>query len=120
MSAVEQGVEDRRVLTELLALEERCHGVPYLTEVERLAFEGMAETLECGRYQTMTARQRRWVNEVAGRVDVEPSVGPEDDEPREGVRFTEGPPPRGREVELLVRDHPTRPPTKRKKEEPDE
>ena len=83
-----------------------------LSERELEAFEGMLDTLEAGRFQTLTARQRKWVNDVAQRVHVEPSQGPEDDSPRE-QRFTEGPIPRGREIPMMIKGLAKAPPGRR-------
>jgi hypothetical protein len=102
----EQGERDQRVLREIIAV---AHD---LTANECEAFEGMLDTLEAGRFPTLTARQRKWANDVAQRVHVEPSEGPEDDAPQD-TRFTSGTIPRGREVASLVKGIVKCPPGRR-------
>jgi len=76
------------------------------------AFSSMLVNLESGRWDHLTARQRAWVNDVAERHGIEPSSGEVDDAP-EVIRLTRGPIPRGREVDLLVKDRPLKPPVRR-------
>jgi hypothetical protein len=80
------------------------------------AFHDMRDRLASGRQQVLTPKQRWWVNRVARQLDVEPSDGPEND-PKDDAppmtRLTSGPIPKGRDVELLVKDKPLKPPGRR-------
>jgi hypothetical protein len=75
------------------------------------AFYEMLVRLDERMQETLTPKQRKWVNAVAARSGfIEESEGPEDDGGPEPTRLTSGPVPRGREVPILVRDKPLRPP----------
>lgn len=74
---------------------------------ERQAFWDMLERLEVEEQSQLTDKQRSWVTETAERLDCADAVE---------SRFTDGPVPRGREVEILVKDKPLRPPTRRASE----
>lgn len=106
----EQGERDQRLLKELVAAVDDERG--RLSDSEQQAFEGMLDTLEAGRFPCLTGRQRKWANDVAERLGVEPSQGPEDDTPKD-TRFTQGPVPRGREVPLMVKGQAKCPPGRR-------
>jgi hypothetical protein len=99
MSDPSQHEGDLRLLNALLASD--------LSDLEAEAFEDMADRIAGDYGGVLTPRQRAWANNVADRVDVEPSEGPE---AIKDTRFTDGPIPRGREVPLLVKDRPLRPP----------
>jgi hypothetical protein len=113
----EQGERDQRMLKELIRGSEEDRAAPwrepYLKESEQQAFEDMLDTLEAGRFPSLTARQRKWANDVAERLGVEPSEGPEDDGAPKDTRFTDGPVPRGREVRSLVKGLAKCPPGRR-------
>jgi hypothetical protein len=106
MSA-EQRASDIRVLREIRATDDGEDA----RDVQE-AFEGMLIRLEEGQ-GTLSPKQRKWVNDVARRLEIEPSIGPEDDEGPEPVRFTSGEIPRGKEVELNVGPLPLKPPGRR-------
>jgi hypothetical protein len=108
--------EDVRALDEILSDDEHF-GPDRESECEPPeAFHDMLDRLTRGRQQVLTPKQRWWVNQVARQLDVEPSDGPEAD-PKDDAppmtRLTSGPIPRGREVELLVKDKPLKPPGRR-------
>lgn len=96
-----QNDDDLRVLRELTE------------EIESPAFDDMLEKLEAKLGSVLSPKQRRWVNQVAVQNRIEPSPGPEDDSAPEPVRLTAGEIPRGKEVALLVKDKPLKPPTRK-------
>ena len=79
------------------------------------AFVDMADRLEGRPGSILSPKQRRWVNQTARRLHVEPSEGPEDDELAEEpvTRLTAGDVPRGAEVPSMVGALPKRPPARR-------
>jgi hypothetical protein len=97
-----QREDDLRLLKELLELDDER--VP-------AAFHGMLVRLDRSGYP-LTPRQRAWANDVAKRVGVDSSDGPEEDGP-EPTRLTSGPVPRGREVPIMAGPLPKRPPGRR-------
>jgi hypothetical protein len=80
-----------------------------LRDEEREAFEDMLVWTE---RRELTPKQRWWVNQVLIRLGLEEIEGPIDDGTPAEVRFTKGDIPRGKEVELLVKDKPLKPPTR--------
>ena len=76
------------------------------------AMRDMLARLERG-LPFLTARQRRYVNDVAERHGIDGADGPSEEGAPEGARFTAGAPPRGREVPSLVGALPLRPPGRR-------
>ena len=110
MSDVDQRNRDLRLLRELC--EEVEVGGTALDVPE--AFYEMLVRLEEGRMRVLSPKQRKWANAFAERSGwIEPSDGPEEDGGPEPTRLTDGPVPRGREVEIMVKDKPLRPPTRR-------
>ena len=107
IAEVEQGERDVKLLEELIGASHD------LSAYECEAFEGMLGTIESGRFQAMTAKQRRWANDVAQRLRIEPSEGPEDDGAPKETRFTNGPVPRGKEVQSMVKGLAKVPPGRR-------
>jgi hypothetical protein len=93
---------DVRLLNELLASD-------HLSDSEAEAFEDMADRIAGDYGGVLTPKQRAWANSVAERCEVEPSEGPEAEKES---RFTPAPVPRGREVQILVKKGPLRPPGK--------
>jgi hypothetical protein len=107
---VDQRNSDLRVLRELCEEGEVDGTALDVPE----AFYDMLVRLEDQRQRTLTPKQRRWANAIAATSGhIEESPGPEDDDGPEPTRLTGGDVPRGREVELLVKDRPLRPPTRR-------
>ena len=110
MSA-EQRASDLRVLNVLLGDEENHLSLELATTIN--AFADMLIALQEGRRETLTPKPRKWVNDVAEQVGIEPSLGPTDDGGPEPVRFTSGDVPRSKEVELNVGPRPLKPPGRR-------
>jgi hypothetical protein len=102
--SVEQRGQDLRVLR---ALESE------LGDELPDALESMLLRLDERRQDTLTPAQRKWVNDVAARNQVAPSVGPEEDDGPEPTRLTAGEVPRGKEVAPMFAKGPLRPPGRR-------
>jgi hypothetical protein len=97
-----QRLRDQAGLVTLLEVEE-------LPDEEREAFEDMLLWVE---KRPLTPKQRWWLNKVLRRNDLEEVEGVEDDGAPIPTRLTAGDVPRGREVDLLVKDKPLKPPTR--------
>jgi hypothetical protein len=105
---VDQRNRDLRVLRELCE-EGEVEGTSL--DVPEAFYEMLVRVEERG--LVLTPKQRKWVNDVAAKSGfIEESAGPEEDGGPEPACFTDGPIPRGKEVELLVRDKPLRPPAR--------
>jgi hypothetical protein len=92
MPPADKRLADLAMLRAMLASEK-------LPPVEREAFGDMLERLE--KYPTLTDRQRAYVRDVGERLEIL-------QEYENGI--SNGTVPRGREVELMVKDKPLRPP----------
>jgi hypothetical protein len=96
----------------LILLDEDAERLGDLTDGEREAFEDMVLWVE---RRPLTPKQRWWVNQVSIRLGFEEVEGPIDDGTPADVRFAKGDIPRGKEVALLVKDKPLRPPVRNPK-----
>jgi hypothetical protein len=96
----EQHERDARLLREIV-------DDPNVRAQEVEVFADMLDRI-VERHSVLTPKQRKWANDVAERLGVEPSEGAE--EAIADTRFTEGAVPRGREVESLVTGRASKPP----------